>query len=470
MIPSKMLLLNNWILAILLSATVLLSLEPTLAATNDPLQGLVNVNDDTQPTSSHYSDNDPDESRPLYSGIRVSPVCGGNKYGRIRFSRVWRRSPKDNSSAIGTHAFRHRWTQYSFETTIKEHIPGFPDPGGNVRGVIFGDVCISSKFVPCLYGKSYGTLHKITWLINTLAEQGALNFWGMLGDNLYDEDGSLTELFFSKLSLKAQETPLIAVPGNHDFWTKGGPSTDPRNQFGYGYAQFYMIDTLSSRGKHPNDFPFSFPPASKKIDSIPDDDSNFFHYSAMGGIGFIAFSGGHEMDRAKFEAACKYFLPGSPGQDVGFVFLLGHWSSRNMGCQENMFSGGVHRTMMMNNSSMPSCRRLFKENRLYFADGHFHENRALGQFGVRVGGQGMIDTGTFGFPLFQVTNEVAAGGKRVKRLLVSYIALARYPDDLLLTPRFTALRVCSKLYGVFGCLPKLSFVDTWLNVTTPIDV
>jgi len=398
---------------------------------------------------------------------RVSRVSGG-KYDQIRVSKVWRRNNSDEmQSGIDgtvTFPFRHRWNQFSFSTKIISTPPRFPKSGAAVRGIMLGDICFSSKYIPCTFGKPYGTLQKITWMLNTLANQG-LEFWALLGDNFYDEDGDITEQFFSNLSPEIQTIPLLAVPGNHDFWTRGSPSTSSNNQFGYGYAQYYMMDTESARAKSANDFPFNFPNLEVKVDSIPEA-SNFFHYSAIGGAGFIAFSGGHEMNVEMFERACKYFWPGQPGADVGFVFLLSHWSSENLGCQPNMYSARVHDLMMDPNGPMNRfCHPLAAQGKLFYVDGHFHENRLLGPFGVRVGGQGMLDTGSFGFPLFQVIDDEQL---RVKRLLVSYIGLAHTFDDPLVHIRFSHLKMCSAVHGIFGCLSKLNFVQIWLNVTTPL--
>ena len=87
------------------------------------------------------------------------------------------------------------------------------------------------------------------------------------------------------------------------------------------------------------------------------------------------------------------------------------------------------------------------QNRIYFVDGHQHENKLLTPLGMRVGGQGMFDTGHFGFPVFQIIRN-----ERNVQLLISYINIARFAYDPLLEERFLKLRYCSKNHGIIGCL------------------
>lgn len=331
-----------------------------------------------------------------------------------------------------------------------------PRYGARTRGVMFGDICISSKYVPCTFGQAYHVAERIAWLLNSLAEQnGAIDFWALLGDNFYDQDGSLSRKFFRRLSVEATAVPLYSVPGNHDFWTYGLVCSSKKNQFGVGYMQFYGIDTQASATAKNQNFPFDLNGFDPNAGDLPRD-SNFFHTSLTGDLGFIAFSGAHDMRPELFKKSCEYLRR----ENAAFVFLLGHWSSENMGCKPGMDSANVLLAMQQGKLG-GDCLALAKLNVLYFVDGHSHENRIVGQHGFRVGGQGMFDTGHFGFPMF----ELVRAGLNTVRLIVSYVALAQFPFDPRLDFRFAEFRRCARdRRDAFACL-DLPFVRTWLNVT-----
>ena len=402
---------------------------------------------------------DDDENTSSLVSNRLSRISGGENYNLQRLSKVWRGHPGKNGFQ-----FRYRWTQFSFSTEIAPVDDNFVKPGDPVRGIMFADVCISSKYVPCTYGSAYKTLDRIAWALNTLAKEG-LNFWMMGGDNLYDEDGAITEKFFSRLSpTLLTKVPMIAVPGNHDFWTRGSPSDLANNQYGYGYAQYYMMDTEAFGRKEAanGSFPFNFPSDPKEpIRSIPSSD-NFFHFSTVGSAGFIAYSGAHAFDAKQFERACRYFHPNQPGGHAEFIFLLGHWSTENMGCQKDMFTARVFQRMGDKDGPLNKyCYPLVSQKRIYFIDGHFHDNLKLSEFGMRVGGMGMIDTGAFGFPVVEIIKD----SQENKRLLIRYVALAQGWNDPLVDIRFYTVKTCTLLHGFFECLNRLPFVHVWVNAT-----
>ena len=402
-------------------------------------------------------------SRPL---PRLSRASGG-RYDEFRSSEVWKGPVKESETDF---SFRHRWKDHSFRTRVVKQVDvpevRLPEKTGTVRGIFLADVCLRSKFVNCLFGLPYDTLGKLTWTLNHLYENNELNFWTMIGDNLYDEDGSLSDEFFSHISPELlANVPLYAVPGNHDLWTLGVPSTLGNNQFGYGFAQYYMMDVDSTRSNRDGrEYPYSFPPTSSPeelVTVVPSAD-NFFHYSSVGPLGFILFNGANKFEADRFDRACKYFSKDGEGSHVKFVFLLSHWSSQNLGCQENMHTQGVFETMSDPQGPLHKhCYPLAKNGKLYFVDGHQHENKVLGAFGMRVAGQGMIDTGTFGLPLVETRPE-----KSGHRLLVRYISLAEMPFDLRVHTRFHQLKSCTLKHGMFPCLDRLSFVQTWFNATS----
>lgn len=395
---------------------------------------------------------------------RLSRVSGGS-YNEFRVSEVWKGPPENAETDF---AFRLRWTDHSFRTKLVSNVPsGFPGPLDAVRGILLADVCFSSKYINCLYGNKYETLNKLTWMLNQLAEHEELNFWTLIGDNFYDGDGSLSDMFFKRLGAKlTSQVPLYAVAGNHDLWIRGVPSSEEYNQFGYGFAQYYMMDVDASHRNDNDPFPFTFPPSaapSMDILKVPSQD-NFFHYSTVGPLGFILFNGAIEFEADRFERACKYFSPDEPGGHVQFVLLMGHWSSSNMGCQERMHTAGVFEEMGRVDGSLSRyCYPLVRKNRVYFVDGHDHVNKVLGPHGMRVAGMGMAGTGAFGFPLVQVYQ--SRGKANQWHFLLRYISLAKFPWDPHVHKRFETLKACAAHHGVFGCLDRLSFVHTWFNST-----
>ena len=194
----------------------------------------------------------PNKDLITFRSHRISRISGGNTYEQLRVSEVWKGPPEEP----GSFQFRQRWTDHSFKTKIISKLPDdFPKPGETVRGAMFGDVCISSKFVTCAFGIHYSVRDKISWFLTQLATEGRLNFWALIGDNFYDEDGTISDEFFSHLPPSVTRVPLYSLPGNHDFWTLGGIANSPQDQLGYGFTQYYMMDTEATKDKKDGEFP-----------------------------------------------------------------------------------------------------------------------------------------------------------------------------------------------------------------------
>ena len=60
-------------------------------------------------------------------------------------------------------------------------------------------------------------------MLNALSTDPSWDFFQILGDNFYDQDGRLTKHVFNGLSLEAKSKILMTVAGNHDLWVCGGP-------------------------------------------------------------------------------------------------------------------------------------------------------------------------------------------------------------------------------------------------------
>jgi hypothetical protein len=68
-----------------------------------------------------------------------------------------------------------------------------PRQGGGVRGVVVSDPCYSSRWVGCAHGLGWDAFNRTITLFNALAAAGDLDFFAILGDNFYDQDGRLTK-------------------------------------------------------------------------------------------------------------------------------------------------------------------------------------------------------------------------------------------------------------------------------------
>jgi hypothetical protein len=84
-------------------------------------------------------------------------------------------------------------------------------------------------------------------MINLLAQDTSVDFFQILGDNFYDQDGRLTKAIWDQFSLQVKSKILQTVAGNHDLWVCGGPNCgDKFDQAGYGFMQFYGQDPVAS--------------------------------------------------------------------------------------------------------------------------------------------------------------------------------------------------------------------------------
>ena len=80
-----------------------------------------------------------------------------------------------------------------------------------------------------------------------VTENDKVDYFALLGDNFYDQDGRLTRAIWDQLSIQTKSVMLQTVPGNHDHWICGGPACgDEYDQSSHGLMQFYAQDPVAS--------------------------------------------------------------------------------------------------------------------------------------------------------------------------------------------------------------------------------
>lgn len=407
--------------------------------------------------------------------IKVSMAYGGrNSYNTVRLTVI------DSVNASRSQGFRdffsygapfeYRWKEFQLYTTLVNVTPGVAttiDVGGEfnysvmvpsakgsaVRGVFVADPCYSSRYMICIFGSVLHVEERLQALFSALGDNNNVDFYGVLGDNFYDRDGTLAPPFFNSLSDSIKSKLLVTVPGNHDFWMMGDPwlaqpATDPN---GNGFMQYYGQDVLSSTKTFP--FNFSVDPDKEGIwnhyDRLPSFE-NFFFYYHIGPVGMIGFSGAHFLSdlTPKLEEACQYMQE----HDVSWVLLLGHWNSAGSGAVLNMTTNYLYHSTLL---QLPGCREL-GTRRIKYLLGHTHCNVIddvdrgfmIGGFGM---GGGKQDCGDFGVPYIEATEQ---------QLLITYFPITHrfnWWDD-----QYDAVMACIKAGGLSTCR---SLGRIWLNAT-----
>jgi hypothetical protein len=270
----------------------------------------------------------------------------------------------------------------------EEVVLKLPAEGGSVTGVFVADPCYTSASgVDCSGGERLKVLETLTAVLNNALESDEFHYWGILGDNFYDNDGTISRCFFDRFSLQARAKPFISVPGNHDFWLYGQPGQASSNdQLAVGFAQFYGQDTAAAT----KDWAFNFSGVSYDSKNLPAAD-NFIIGMQLGDMAFFGFSGAHgwQATEPHARAFCEHM---GASETVNVINVLGHWDEPNMGCQGDMHVRKVTEKMR----AMPGC----SQKRVLYFEGHQHCNKVMEQetgpedsTGFMVGGAGMTGTG-----------------------------------------------------------------------------
>jgi len=348
--------------------------------------------------------------------LRISRSMGPKGYNSLRMS-VITQSPTSFSNFSPSYAkqFQYRWTNnwlYSKEIQV---VPGMklpfsingvsfniklPKQGSGTRGILFGDPCLVANDW-CRFAGTWQTWSRGTNFLNEVMKDDNMDFWFILGDNFYDQSGSLTKQWFQSLTLETKSKITGMILGNHDMWINGSPGSGSYNdQFGIGMMQWYATDSAASLN---NDF-FDFsrnPNNDRNYHGTPNTATNMIWWNIIGNVGFLGYNGAYTMnDYAQyFDQACDYFSSNKPS----WVFLFGHWNGRNLGCQNGMDTPNVFNTLKNNRK----CTYI--KNKLKYFDGHEHCNwKTGGDDGFLIGANGMhdgaCDKGMWGY-LYVKTND-----------------------------------------------------------------
>eukprot|EP01012_Entosiphon_sulcatum_P025689 TRINITY_DN3103_c0_g1_i1.p1 TRINITY_DN3103_c0_g1~~TRINITY_DN3103_c0_g1_i1.p1 ORF type:complete len:410 (-),score=53.23 TRINITY_DN3103_c0_g1_i1:72-1268(-) len=321
--------------------------------------------------------------------VRVSRALGSRDGLRIS---VIDGNPQTNYGGFFDYnaQFKYKWTNFSLHSVLKQNVPkgqntfsianetitiNVPANNAPVRGVVFGDPCVYATDFSLLCEGDVG--QHLPVLLNHIQAKSKVDWWSILGDNFYDRTGHNSAKFFSQLSAAVKATPLLTVPGNHDYWIAGSPGlqTDA-DQFGVGFMQYYGQDTISGKNDTINFLDFSVKPSVNHI-AHP---SNFFFYNMIGNIGFIGYGAAYEWDQLSpyFTEACTYFQTNKPA----WLWLLGHWSDSNDGCPDGMNVPALYSRI----KSLPGCNVLGFKN-MY---GHSHVNKKISDVQYLIGATGFL--------------------------------------------------------------------------------
>jgi len=297
--------------------------------------------------------------------------------------------------------FKDRWTEFHTSSRVLQFEPGestvrlnhsvgvqqvsvrLPPRGSGVHGVVVGDPCISSRYMPGLCNTEWDVINRLPQFLNLLNSVDPLDFIIVLGDAFYDVHGGLTEEFWRRLSKRTQQTFLLAVPGNHDFWMFAPQARLAQDQLGIGFAQWFAQDTASGHRAPQRPAPERLPPPSAAPRPHGEDfpsAEEFFFYHTIGDVGFMGYSGAHSLEEhgALFREACDFFVAEAPRQ----IYLLGHWSKADLGCQPGMDVPSMFQTLRESH-----CRQV--ADRMRYFMGHDHCNSVVEDgVGFLLGGGG----------------------------------------------------------------------------------
>jgi len=271
-----------------------------------------------------------------------------------------------------------------------------PKEDSGTSGIVWADPCVSSRWVSCTYDILWDVVGESRDMLNAIGKDPSVHFFQILGDNFYDQDGRLTRSLFDQLDSGIKRKFFMTVPGNHDFWVHGAPSSQTNHdQFGHGFMQYYAQDTLGALDANPGDiFNRSISPDIDPHNSSNADGSdmrnaaeNFFWYHKLGNLGFIGYSGAATVNETleHLQQACAYFETSKPA----FVFIATHWNEPGEGAEEGMQAPTIRNAIL----EMPGCDL---GDRIKYLDGHVHcnaiqENGANEAVGFTIGGRGMWD-------------------------------------------------------------------------------
>lgn len=364
--------------------------------------------------------------------LRVSKAFGTKPYSLLRVSVVEAagRAPAANASHWDySDKFKYKWTANTLHTRLLDVKPG-PDPtpielapgvtaqlrlpaqGAGVAGVLIADPCVSGSRVGCTFERKFQTTARTPALLNAFVSRDS-DYWGIFGDNFYDQDGSVTAGVYNQLSLETLSKIMLSVPGNHDYWVMGSPLVGTSSdQYANGHMQYYAQDTLAAKGLLPGDaappFDFSSDPGKGHVilgGNLPAIANSFF-YNQIGNVGVIGFSGAYSLAEITplMQEACAW-LPSQAG--LKMAVLVGHWDKPGLGATSATAVPGLYDHVR----KLDGCDALDSKGMLKFVMGHTHCNtphpHGHVDTGFMVAGFGMEGCGNYGIPVLDTTNERA---------------------------------------------------------------
>lgn len=407
--------------------------------------------------------------------IRVSRVVGSreNSFSKIRISVI---ANSTSSSALKdsydySAQFQNSWTNFYLSTKIVDVIPGqeniiavgsdqvkvkVPAAREGVLGVVVADVCNSlSQY--CGYGSVYKVDARLPEILNAVASDSAVDFYGIFGDNFYDQTGAATTLFYDQVGADLKSKFLVTANGNHDMWVRGSPDLYQQglDQLGNGYIQYYGQDSVASVKTFPYDFSV-LPTSSEALPAA----ANFFSYNLLGNTGFITFSGAHSYSSQSslFEEACSYFS--GIGDDVSFIVLAGHWNMPGDG-DKDASTPAVYAKLTSADSQCSGIK-----SKLRYFEGHVHENKVVvPDVGFMVGSNGMTDSFDMSSNEWGVTIvDTSSDSFKVYYFPLMGITSATKTtqDSVVSFDNYQTVLDCFKSKGVRGCY---SLAKGWTSVS-----
>lgn len=352
--------------------------------------------------------------------------------------------------------FKHRWTEKFLNTgimkttlgatnsfTVENKVYSFyiPSQTQGVVGLIFADPCLGDgKWVPCSNGQFFQTATRTPALVNAINSHNDTHYWMLLGDNFYDQDGSLTDEFFDELTMESKLKLTISVPGNHDYFVCGDPAcyNATYDQMANGFYQYYGMDSESGLTAETFPYDFSVNPdndASASIDErlLRPNPMNFFIAQRIGNVGVIGYTGAGSWNETKdsFKAACS----SSTINTADVILIVSHWDTPGGGVEFGMEIEAIHARLML----LSECNSI-PIKKLKYVYGHSHCNRQVGEaMSYNVAGQGMDGCTNYGFPVFDTTN----GQFKVYHFLIQ---TAEEGSD-----KYSEIHDCISTHGVTQC-------------------
>eukprot|EP00656_Telonema_subtile_P021403 TRINITY_DN22441_c0_g1_i1.p1 TRINITY_DN22441_c0_g1~~TRINITY_DN22441_c0_g1_i1.p1 ORF type:complete len:518 (-),score=69.79 TRINITY_DN22441_c0_g1_i1:59-1612(-) len=309
-----------------------------------------------------------------------------------------------------------------------------PRQGSGVRGIVISDPCFSGRWVDCAYGESWDNFNRSVRMLNALAEHDDIDFFAILGDNFYDQDGRLTTAIWRQLSQKFKQTFLITTPGNHDIWVAGGPgpTADQYDQYAHGFMQFYAQDSAASSEDGKSLFNLSIVPTVPVnpllLNNSP---SNFLLYHQLGNIGMISYLAGGVNISELAPGLRDVCAEVGKAEGIQELLLLGHWNDESSGCLAGSDVPEVYALL----ANTTGCAGF--GDKMRFMDGHTHCNHVQGAHGFMIGGHGMSGCGQVGFAMLDSTGA---------DLKVSYFEERTATND-----QFEQILACVVKFGASGC-------------------